>query len=72
MKLPNRVHHYLGFYIAIMCLVLAAYNYEETMYSALLGAACAFNFVAAVVHCNRDNINFLYKEVRKEKEDGDV
>jgi hypothetical protein len=69
MKLPNRVHHYLGFYIAILCIVLAAYNYEKTMYSALLGAACAFNIVAALVHCNRDNINFLHKEIRKGKKD---
>lgn len=69
MKLPNKVYHYLGFHIAIVCFLLAVYNYEKTAHSVLLGVACVFNFLAALVHCNRDNINFLYKEIRKESKD---
>ena len=72
MKLPNRVYHYTSWYIAMICFVLAVYNYEYTTYSVLIAVAGVFNFGAAMVHCNRDNINFLYKEIRKEKEDGDV
>lgn len=72
MKLPNRVHHYLGFYIAWVCFFLAIFNQDTTVYCALLIFASVFNFIAALVHCNRGNINFLYKEIRKEKEDGDV
>ena len=69
MKLPNKVYHYLGFYIAWTCFFLAIFNIETTVYCTLLMISSIFNFLAALVHCNRDNINFLYKEIRKEKED---